>query len=56
MEVMGNHFEKDNDYMILHPSKSAKIGKIFNNLNLFSGFEEYGDGITVEKFVNTTGE
>ncbi|AUP81185.1 hypothetical protein [Flavivirga eckloniae] len=50
---LGSFFVDEKDYKIIHPENANKISKLFNELPLIGGFEDFGEGITVDKFVNT---
>ncbi|WP_124981490.1 hypothetical protein [Nonlabens xiamenensis] len=49
---LGQFFEENETYKIMHPENSKKASKIFNDLNLIGSFEDFGEGVTVDKFVN----
>lgn len=49
---LGQFFEEKDAYKIIHPENTPKSAKIFNNLPLIGSFNEFGEGVTVDKFVN----
>lgn len=49
---LGQFFEEKENYKIIHPENSVKISQIFNDLQLIGSFEEFGEGVTVDKIVN----
>lgn len=53
---LGKCFNEEEDYKIIHPYESRKISKKFNDLPLIGNIEQYGEGISVDKIVNTMGE
>lgn len=49
----GQSFEDKDLYKILHPDSANEILKDFNSLKLETTIEKLGEGVSVEKFVNT---
>ena len=49
---LGQFFEDKETYKIMQPENSIKASKIFNDLTLIGSFEDFGEGLTVDKFVN----
>lgn len=49
---LGQFFEEKETYKIMHPENSIKASKIFNDLTLVGSFEDFVEGVTVDKFVN----
>ncbi|AXP80976.1 hypothetical protein CJ739_1891 [Mariniflexile rhizosphaerae] len=56
IEKLGEYFENENDYKIIHPKNEEKIKPIFNSLEIFTTIEKYGKGISVDKIVNYKNE
>jgi hypothetical protein len=56
VDQIGNYFIEEENYMIIHPAVSKKISNSFNRLKLFDTFNAYGEGVSVDKFVNTEPE
>jgi hypothetical protein len=56
IEKLGEYFENENDYKIVHPKNEGKIKPIFNSLEIFTTIEKYGKGISVDKIVNYKNE
>jgi hypothetical protein len=56
IEKLGEYFENENDYKIIHPKNEKKIKSIFNSLEIFTTLEKYGKGIAVDKIVNHKNE
>ncbi len=56
IEQLGEYFENENDYKILHQKNKEKIKSIFNSIEIFSTLEKYGKGISVDKIVNYKNE
>lgn len=52
IENLGEYFETENDYKIVHPKNEENIKPIFNSLEIFTTIKEYGNGISVDKIVN----
>ena len=52
IELLGEHFVQKEDYLLLAPSGAAKISKTFNRLKFFDSLDTYGEGISVDKFIN----
>ncbi len=52
IKELGRFFENKEEYKILHPQNSSKIKSIFNSIEIFSTFEKYGVGVSVDKTVN----
>ncbi|WP_109853444.1 hypothetical protein [Aquimarina sp. AU58] len=49
---LGQFFVDEKDYKVIHPENANKISKLFNELPLIGSFENFGEGIAVDKFVN----
>lgn len=49
---LGEYFEDEDDYKIIHPNNAEKIKSIFNSIEFISSFEKYGNGVSVDKIVN----
>lgn len=45
-------FVDEKEYKIIHPESANKISKLFNKLPLIGSFEDFGEGVSVEKIVN----
>jgi hypothetical protein len=43
---------KENGYEMISPSDSLKIEKLFNGLEYYCDFKDFGEGMTVDKIVN----
>jgi hypothetical protein len=43
---------KENGYEMISPSDSLKIKKLFNGLEYYCDFKDFGEGMTVDKIVN----
>jgi hypothetical protein len=56
IEKLGEYFENENDYKIIHPENEKNIKPIFNSLEFFTTIEKYGKGISVDKIVNYKNE
>ncbi len=52
IEQLGEYFENENDYKIVHPKNEEKIKPIFNSIEISTTIEKYGKGISVDKIVN----
>ncbi len=56
LETIKNTFNdfitKENGYEMISPSDSLKIEKLFNGLEYYSDFKDFGEGMTVDKIVN----
>jgi len=52
IEKLGEYFENENDYKIVHPKNEKNIKSIFNSLEIYTTIEKYGKGISVDKIVN----
>jgi hypothetical protein len=56
IEELGEYFENENDYKIIHPKNGKKIKHLFNSIEFFSTLEKYGNGVSVDKIVNYRNE
>ncbi len=56
IEKLGEYFENENDYKIIHPKNEKKIKPIFNSLEIFTTIEKYGKRISVNTIVNYKNE
>nr|WP_321454029.1 hypothetical protein [uncultured Carboxylicivirga sp.] len=43
---------KENGYELISPADSLKIEKLFNGLDYYCDFKDFGEGMTVDKIVN----
>ena len=46
------YITKENGYEMISPSDSLKIEKLFNGLEYYCEFKDFGEGMTVDKIVN----
>lgn len=50
--TFNDYITKENGYEMISPSDSLKIEKIFNGLEYYCDFKDFGEGMTVDKIVN----
>ncbi|MDF1676958.1 MAG: hypothetical protein P1U44_14685 [Vicingaceae bacterium] len=55
-ETIKNTFSEfitnENGYELISPNNSLKIEKLFNGLEYYCDFKDFGEGMTVDKIVN----
>lgn len=52
IEQLGTYFLQEENYLVLNPNEADKISKTFNRLKVFGSFDTYGEGVSLDKFVN----
>ncbi len=53
---LGKYFIDEETYKIIHPENAYSISKEFNSLPLLGSFNDFGEGISVDKIVNVKNE
>lgn len=52
VEKLGGYFKNESNYKIIHPNNSEKIASIFNEIEIYSSIEEFGESVSIDKIVN----
>lgn len=55
VQQLGGYFEDKGMYKILHPENADKIENLFNTLPSVGGLNELGEGVPIQKIVNSKG-
>ncbi|MEZ5039966.1 MAG: hypothetical protein R2828_08740 [Saprospiraceae bacterium] len=50
--TFGDFITNENGYELISPANSLKIEKLFNGLEYYCDFKDFGEGMTVDKIVN----